>query len=358
MKPAFTVIDLGTLPGGSMSKAEAINNRSQVVGWGGCPGNAFLWASWIWQEGGLTALSMPNEDLASVARRVNDLGQIIGQTYQLIGDHSRSDNDRGSMKALSVGPHGIMLGNKGNSPFLPFLVRDGCAEFFLHPDSGRVHLKAINNIGHVIGWIDIFHQVQTDRHPRKTRKSFLWSDGKLTDITARDGGKFQAYALNDAGQIVGTADSGEWSHAWLWQNGRMSDLGTLGHYSIPYAINVAGQVVGVSATDEQKREDDNPVHGFLWERGSMINLDGKSEVQESMPRAINSYGHIVGQLNVEDGPIYGFFWRDGQMHNLNNLVDPGTGWEILDAVDINDQGQIACNGQKDGISHGLLLTPV
>ncbi len=358
MNPIFAVIDLGTLPGGTMSKAHALNSRDQVVGMGGYPGNGFLWAAWLWQEGRLSALSMPNEGLAGVAEHINNQGQIIGQSYQLIGDHSGNDADEGGLKALSVGQGVMRLGNKGSARFLPFLMRDERAEFFLHPDAGQVSLRAINNKGHIIGWIDTFHQVQPNQPPRETRKSFLWSEGKLMDIMAPDGGKFQAYDLNDMGQVIGTADSGEWSHAWLWQNGRMSDLGTLGRYSTPHAINVAGQVVGTSASDEQKREDDNPVHGFLWEGGTMINLDGTSETRESRPLAINAHGQIVGQLDIKDGPIYGFLWQDGKMHDLNELVDPASGWQILEAVDINDQGQIACNAGRDGGSHGLLLTPL
>ncbi len=349
-----------------MSKAHALNNHGHVVGMGGYGGSGFLWAACLWQDGRLSALSMPIKGLASVARDINDQGQIMGQAYQLIGNHSKADSDGDGLQALSVGPGGMRRGNKGSAPLLPFLMRDGRAEFFLHPDAGQVFLRAINNKGDIIGWSDTFHQDQPDHPPRRTRKSFLWSDGGLTDLMARDGGKFQAYALNDVGQIVGTADSPDGnhaSHAWLWQNGRMTVLGTLGGYSIPYAINVAGQVVGVSATDDQEREDHNPVHGFLWENGTMINLDGISETQESRPLAINALGQIVGELDIEDGPIYGFLWQDGKMHDLNGLIDSTSGWHIAVAVDINDCGQIACEGEKgggeeDSVVHGLLLTPL
>ena len=100
-------------------------------------------------------------------------------------------------------------------------MRGGQAEFFVHPDQGHAILRAINNKGDVLGWIDIFHPAEPERPPRrKTRRSFLWSDGELRHIAARDGGKFQAYGLNDLGHVVGTADSSDGehaSHAWLWQ---------------------------------------------------------------------------------------------------------------------------------------------
>lgn len=357
MKPVFEIIDLGTLPGGSTSHAVALNNRGQVAGWDGYAGSPFFQVAWIWQEGVISALAMPMKGLTSNVRDINDWGQMIGQTKQLIGDHQSSDD--GSLKALHVGQFGTMLGNKGNAPFLPFLVRDERAEFFGHSEPGRVLLQAINNKGHVLGWLDTFYQDEPDRPPRKTRKSFLWREGQFTEIAAADSGKFQAYGLNDLGQVVGRATSPDGEHgfhAWLWHDGQLTALGTLGGYSIPQAINASGQIVGVSQSDEDGEE--NPVHGFLWENGTMINLDGTSEVQESRPLAINRHGQIVGQSNTEDDQTYGFLWHDGQMHNLNELVAPGSNWDITEAVSINDLCQIACNAQSDGVSHALLLTPL
>ncbi|WP_243689369.1 hypothetical protein [Geotalea toluenoxydans] len=38
-------------------------------------------------------------------------------------------------------------------------------------------------------------------------------------------------------------------HAFIWQNGVMTDLGTLGgDWSLPFGINDKGQVIGYSAS--------------------------------------------------------------------------------------------------------------
>ena len=54
-------------------------------------------------------------------------------------------------------------------------------------------------------------------------------------------------ALNDQGQILGTLKTP--SHAGVWQNRRVKDLGTLGGpVSIPFALNQNGDVIGYSST--------------------------------------------------------------------------------------------------------------
>ena len=46
------------------------------------------------------------------------------------------------------------------------------------------------------------------------------------------------------------------------------------------------------------------------------------------------------------------------MVDLNTLIDPLSGWELLDASDINDAGQITGQGLIGGQYHAYLLTPV
>src|SRR5439155_13953125 len=82
--------------------------------------------------------------------------------------------------------------------------------------------------------------------------TFSWPPaGGMIDLGALGGlGIFThsvAFALNDAGQVVGQSIITGGSHAFSWTPaGGMIDLGTLGGTSTAAAVNANGQVVGSS----------------------------------------------------------------------------------------------------------------
>jgi probable HAF family extracellular repeat protein len=100
----------------------------------------------------------------------------------------------------------------------------------------------INNLGQVVGWSDFASGGQ---------HAVLWQDGTITDLGTLGGRVSFAYSINARGQIAGFSDTvSSVSHAVLWQDGTMTDLGTLpgGNGSVAFGINDRGQVVGSSGT--------------------------------------------------------------------------------------------------------------
>ena len=93
----------------------------------------------------------------------------------------------------------------------------------------------------------------------------------ITDIGTLGGPNVRGdygFGINDVGQVVGISSSPTERHAFLWDRGTITDLGTLGGYergtfSQASAINNQGQVVGYS---QYYLPDGNTTagSGFIW----------------------------------------------------------------------------------------------
>jgi probable HAF family extracellular repeat protein len=99
----------------------------------------------------------------------------------------------------------------------------------------------------------------------------LWEDGEIVNLGTIEGGyESNAFAVNDRGQVAGVflntipdpfSPFGLQVRAFLWQNGVMEDLGTLGGPEAgAYYMNERGQVAGV-AFHELNTE---PCIGLVW----------------------------------------------------------------------------------------------
>ena len=205
---------------------------------------------------------------------------------------------------------------------------------------------AINDSGQIVG--DAL-TAAGDRH------GFLWQHGKMQDIGTLDkGNTVVACGINSRGQIVGAANvvpNGK-NHAFLWEQGTMRDLGLLpgGTYSYGYALNESGEVVGWA--DDAKGE----LHAFAWQNDKMQDLGTLGDAPGAA-WSVNSQGQIVGTAATEKQRMHAFLYEKGHMSDLNSLVPPGSGWILTTACRINDAGQIAGLGWHGGKSHAFLLTP-
>ncbi len=269
-------IDLGSL-GADWSEAHAVNDRGQVVG---SSGHAFLW-----QDGTMTDLGTLGGD-TSGAQDINDRGQVVGWSEVPAGDPAADLRHA-------------------------FLWQDGTMTDLGTLGGGWSQASAINERGQVVG---TSYTAEGDRH------AFLWEEGRMFDLGTGGAIVSDAFGINDRGQIVGTAfsDTEMSGHqAILWQDGRMIDLGTLGGDSAEaHGINEHGQVVGWSWTAI------GPVHpgelggcishAFLWQDGTMTDLGTLAGVDAgSRAEAINDCGSVVGSGSgwLEGG--HALLWQGG-----------------------------------------------
>lgn len=169
----------------------------------------------------------------------------------------------------------------------------------------------------------------------------LWKDGEIIDL----GGYFsQAFAVNNRGQVVGSTFNRATLpalnfHAFLWQNGEMQDLGTLGGPgSFAFFVNEPGQIAGVSFPNSNASTNCAfafVTHPFLWDNGKMVDL-GTLGGTCGVPNALNNLGHVVGQSDLPGDLYFHPFLWNGEV-----LVDLGTlGGNFGSAFWINDFGEV------------------
>jgi len=262
----------------------------------------------------------------SVATAINDLGQVVGYYY----------TTKGVQRAFLWVPRPAYGLERG--------MRDLGALA-----GGWSHANDINNLGQVVG---ASRTGALDQYNQPIEHAFLWDPAThaMTDLGVlpnSEGGSV-AWAINDAGQIVGTsyfvfAFYENLAFIWLPQPAfgfpaGMSPLarGLFQEANEAYDINELGEIVGFSGTDIV-----DEFRAFIWlpqaahgvEAGFHI-LPGLENIISDGAEAINANGRVVGSY-LPPGAWYiqAFLWENG-------LVTPVATDETrhIFAFDVNDDG--------------------
>jgi probable HAF family extracellular repeat protein len=209
--------------------------------------------------------------------------------------------------------------------------------------------------------------------------AFQWRNGALTDLGALTGDTSSAANwISSNGIVAGVSENGETDplfaglpelHAVLWQQGRITDLGTLegGHQSFASAVNSRGQAVGAALNTIPDTNSMQPgisfwlwggivpyqyqTRAFLWNKENGIQdlgtLPGGTDAQAVF---INELGQVAGYSFTSAAQStfcadkYGFALTTGSFiwDKENGMKDLGSlGGTCTLAFGLNNQGQVA-----------------
>lgn len=283
----------------------AINNQGQIVGtmeMADGTEHAF-----VWQQGHVTDLGL------GWGQGINDLGQVT--FYSGTNNNCEATiwqggvvsaipgADPGSCNSLAINNEGQVIGATTGGQ--GWIWQDGNFTY-LGTMGGAVGSTplALNNVGQVIGYT-----VKSDGH---TGAPFIWQDGEMSSIPGIPSAD-SLNAVSDSGVIAGSDwnyyEGSAWTEACIWQNGTRTFLGTLANPRDWWQISVAtdisnhGQAVGWSNTDDA----DGRICAFVWQDGVMMDL-GTLGGENSRANAINDDGWIVGWAQTAEGEVHGVLW--------------------------------------------------
>jgi probable HAF family extracellular repeat protein len=355
------ITDLGSLPGRNSSVPAGISESGLIAGFSQYgvidPPTGFAqWQAVLWnRDRRIVALGSLGGN-CSTAYSVNSRGQVVGMALNSVPEN-------GDFTSF------ISIDCPAATQARAFLWQNGSMKDLGTLGGSDASATQVSEGGEIVG-TSYTNTLPNDTTGIPTAHPFLWKNGEMTDLGSLGGtlavpGSFGDHSgtrvLSDSGEVAGTSTlpGDVIRHAFLWSNGKMIDLGTLGgSISDAYAINNKGQVVG------RARVSDTPLvrHAFLWEKGHMSDLGTVGDCVFGTAYSINSASQIVGGLGgctgtFDESALY--VEKGKPMVDLNTLIYPPSAIHVDSPWNINERGEIFGSGSlPDGSARAVLLVPL
>lgn len=402
----YKLVDLGTF-GGPASYVNfffnTLNNQGTVVGNAEttipqppttngfpCPPGQ-VYKAFEWQGGVVHNLGALPDGNCSDTTAINALGQVVGTSETDSVDPLTGFNE---IRAV--------IWNNGQIQNLGTFGGNQSAGWTIN-NRGQVAGFALNDIPDPYSMFDL--PILGSSNGTQTR-AFISHNGKLEDLGTLGGPDALGFYINDLGEVAGVSYTNANPegltgvpevHPFLWQNGKMKDLGSFGGAGIPFfttsinGMNNRGQIIGALPLPGDQTLDpfiwdgtklvdmatqgtggsffdanvindagvvaggavfsNRPNDAALWKDGVVTDLGFLPADCFSEAWSINTLGQVGGVSVSCDGSVWrAFLWEHGSMVDLNSLVPPGSTLSLVYAVGINDRGEIAGNGVLQGVS--------
>ncbi len=271
------------------------------------------------------------------AAGINDSGLVVGTSSQgaTIWNGSSTVVISNSLGASGVNNAGQIVGQiLGSSQRGQAALWSGPALTLTSLNTPYTYATAINAAGQIVG--------------NGENTAFLWNGSSATNLAVVNNGWSTASAINNAGEAVGNVNyAGDvytqlngftTSVAAAWKGTNLTLLNSLGgNYSDAYAINNAGVIVGVSTPASNVGEI-----ATEW-NGTTATALGSLGGNQSYAYAINNAGVVVGASTNAADVTLATLWKGTTAINLNTLLNPAlaqAGWVLQSARGINNEGWI------------------
>ena len=332
----YKLVDIGTFGGpasyinnqAALGSPNQMNSRGTTVGAAATPipspGNSntsicegidgntpFVFHAFKWENGVVTDLgTLPGPDNCSVATSINEDGEIAGYSENGVTDPLTGIRE---VRAVRWKDGKIKdLGTLGGNQSLVSNIND----------RGQIFGEAMNAVPDPFS---LYYNLMGFNTGTQTR-AFLWQNGQKLDLGTLGGPDAAAFFGNERGQVVGASYTNSIPNPttglptldpFLWENGTMIDLGTLGGtIGLADMLNNRGEVIGTS-----NLTGDQTSHPFLWRNGMLTDLFtstiGGSPITADQ---LNDDGEIVGGGAFPGQPFDAYLWRNGVATDLGRLM--------------------------------------
>jgi uncharacterized membrane protein len=335
----WTIGEISGPQGTTRVRPAAINASGVVVGGARFPGRAHDTA-FRWENGQMTELVLPTRPgtRGSWAFDISDEGVIVG-SYDFDINPADQYQNRDTIalrwENATAAPTELGCCFPGTGP---------------SPTGGEgSNASAINEDGIITG----VARKETGEWCGAEGHVFKWS-GAFTDLSPAEDAchDSQGLDINEEGTVLASILYPPSDRGAIYKGGVRTildlDPGDQG-------LNDLGHVVGQRPYNEAKPND--KLIARIWDGEKYTNIG--AEGTHSKANAVNNSDWAVGRSGIADYQWEGgtaYLWRpNAPAASLNSLI--GSGWNLEEAMDINDDGTIVGRGFHGPANVGFILSP-